>query len=73
MELLSTLVGIAGFICWVILLIEAFKDSVLKGIFGLICGFYLVYFGFVESKNEHKVIITIIMAVGCFGWFNIFR
>ncbi len=73
MELLSTLIGLAGFICWIILLIEAFKDSVLKGILGLICAFYMVYYGFVESKNENKVLITIIMAIGFYGWFNIFR
>ena len=73
MELIWNLVAIAGFICWLILLIEAFKDSVLKGILGLFCQIYMVWFGLVESKNENRIWMTIVMAIGLFGWFSIIK
>lgn len=43
----------------VIFLIEMFQDAVLKGIFGLLCGFYLLYYVLFESEHEHKWLLLL--------------
>jgi hypothetical protein len=56
---LAILFGLASFVCSVIILIEAFKDEVWKGILYLLCGFYGLYYMFGEFQHEKKALIII--------------
>ena len=48
------LCSLAAFVCWLIILIDAFKNEIWKGVVGLLCGLYLLYYGFVEFQHEKK-------------------
>jgi hypothetical protein len=64
MEILQTLVGlafaIAGLVCWIIILIEAFKDEIWKGIVGLLCGLYLLFYALFEFEHENKWLVVLV-------------
>lgn len=68
MELIKTILGfvlgIASFVCWIIILIAAFKDEVWKGIVGLICWLYLLYFGLFEFDHEYKWPVFLVWVFG---------
>jgi len=61
---LQTLVGlafaVAGLVCWIIILIEAFKDEIWKGIVGLLCGLYLLFYALFEFEHENKWLIILV-------------
>ena len=61
---LGGLCGIAAFVCWLIVLIDAFKNEIWKGIVGLICGFYLLYYAIVEYQADNKWLIVAIWLLG---------
>ncbi len=60
---LGGLLLIVSVVCWVILLIAAFKAEVWKGIAGFFCGLYLLYFAITEYQADNKWLIV----GGCFG------
>ena len=68
MELLKLVAAgafaIAGIVCWVILLIDAFGDEIWKGILGLLCGLYLLYYGLFEFEHESKWLIVLLYLGG---------
>ncbi|HLK15974.1 MAG TPA: hypothetical protein VKT78_14305 [Fimbriimonadaceae bacterium] len=53
-HLLSALAGLASLVCWVIVLIEMFRDELWKGLVGLLCGFYMLYYCLFELEHEYK-------------------
>lgn len=55
--MLGYAVMLIGLVCAIIILIDAFKSAVWKGIVGFLCGFYLLYYAFVEFKHEKKSLI----------------
>ncbi|MGV3614051.1 MAG: hypothetical protein ACO1SV_01830 [Fimbriimonas sp.] len=61
--ILGVVAGIAGFVCWILILIDAFQDSILKGFIGLLCGLYLLYYSLFEFEHDNKWIIIL----GAFG------
>ena len=56
--LLSIVAGIAGFVCWIIILIDAFQDAIWKGVLSLLCGFYLLYCALFDFEHENKWLIV---------------
>jgi len=56
---LSAVAAILGFICWIIILIDAFQDALWKGFVGLLCGFYLLYYGLFEFEHDDKLLILL--------------
>lgn len=56
---LGGLLWIASLVCTIIILIDAFKNEVWKGIVGLICGLYLLYYAFAEFEHEKKWLIVL--------------
>jgi len=46
-----------GFVASIIILIDAFKNAVWKGILGFFCGLYLLYYAFTEFQHEKKMMI----------------
>jgi hypothetical protein len=58
--LLSGLGGIcalASFVCWIIILIAAFKEETVKGLLCLCVPFYILYYAFTGFKHEKKGLI----------------
>ena len=47
---------LGGAICSIIILIAAFQDELWKGVVGLLCGLYLLYFGIVEFQSPNKIL-----------------
>ncbi|MCW5936279.1 MAG: hypothetical protein KIT11_03105 [Fimbriimonadaceae bacterium] len=60
MQILGSLFAIVSLVCSIIILIDAFKSAIWKGIVGILCGLYLLYYGIVEFKHPNK---TVILAV----------
>lgn len=61
---LALLVSLASLVCWIIILIDAFQDEIWKGIVGLLCGLYLIYYGLVEFDHPKKWPIVIFAFLG---------
>jgi len=67
---LAYLSGLISCVCWIIVLIRMFKESALKGIFGLICGIYAFIWGWMNSGAGLKNIMllwTLAIVIGCVG------
>ena len=56
---LGGICSIVSLVCWVIVLIDAFKNEVWKGIVGFICGLYLLYYAFAEYESENKTAVLV--------------
>ena len=59
--ILTILVGLAGLVCYVMVLVKLFQqEGTLKGILGIICGIYTLIWGWI---NAGKLGITTIMLI----------
>ena len=67
--LISLVFGIILVICTVIILVDAFKKSLLKGFFCLLCGIYYIYFALVEFEHPNKfwVVVGSLLSGGVAG------
>ena len=54
--------GVAA-VCSIIIMIDAFKNEVWKGLLYFFCGLYALYYALVEYDSEKKVLVL----VGLFG------
>lgn len=61
---MSLLIGLLSVFCTIIILVDAFKDSVLKGFICILCGFYFVFYALFEFKHENKILIVIGSIIG---------
>ena len=59
LTLLGAVMSIASVVCAIIILIDAFKNEVWKGIVCILCGFYMLYYAFAEFQHEKKVLILV--------------
>lgn len=64
MPVLGFILGVASLVCWIIILADAFKDSILKGLFGLLCGIYLLIYAILEFDHKNKWIIILVWLIG---------
>jgi hypothetical protein len=57
----SWILGLASLICYVIIVIHAFKNSILKGVLCILicCWVYTLYYALVEFDHEKKWLIVI--------------
>lgn len=46
-----------GIVCGIVILIDAFNDELWKGLVGLFCGLYLLYYALFEFDHEKKWLI----------------
>ena len=44
-------------VCWVIILIDAFKNEWWKGLLCFFCFLYMLYYAFAEFQNDKKALI----------------
>ncbi len=52
--LFSAVAGIAGIVsivCWILVLIKIFKDSIGLGILGIFCGIFAFIYGWIKSSE----------------------
>ena len=57
MMLLGGLLYVVTFVCSIIILIAAFKESVAQGFLSLCIPFWILYFAFAKFQHEKKNII----------------
>lgn len=56
--------GIAGIICSIMILIEAFQDEIWKGCLCLLCGFYFLYYAIFDFEHDNKLMLVCISLFG---------
>ncbi|HLK59563.1 MAG TPA: hypothetical protein VKU00_23575 [Chthonomonadaceae bacterium] len=54
---LGGLFCLVGFVCAIIILIDAFKNEIWKGIVAFLCWIYMLYYAFAEFQHEKKGLI----------------
>ena len=63
MHLLLQLVGLAfgliSLVCWLIIVIDAFKSSIWQGALCFVCFLYFLYYALVEFEHENKIFIVL--------------
>jgi hypothetical protein len=59
MLVLGAMGAVISLVCLVIILIHAFQDEVWKGLVGLLCMLYLVYYAIMEFDHERKWLIVL--------------
>ncbi|HRF59872.1 MAG TPA: hypothetical protein PLH94_08170 [Fimbriimonadaceae bacterium] len=64
LTLLAALVGIVSFVCWLVIVIDAFKDSILKGLLCLLCGLYYLWYAFFDFEHDNKWLIVLVSIFG---------
>lgn len=70
---LGGLLSLAASVAAIIILIAAFQDEVWKGIVGLICGFYLIYWAIAEYQAPNKWLwIGLWVGGAIIGWGLVF-
>lgn len=62
--LLFVALMLTGFVCHILIVIEAFKDEIWKGVLCLICIFYVLYYMFAEYESDKKTIIVALWLIG---------
>lgn len=60
---------LVSLVCFIIILIDAFKNEVWKGIVSLVCGLYALYYAFAEFQHKNKGAIIAGWILGSLvGW-----
>lgn len=66
MIILSVILWLMSLAASIFILVEAFRDEIWKGVVGLLCGLYLLYWACFEWEHEHKwLVILVWIAFGC--------
>jgi hypothetical protein len=76
LTILAAIFGISGFVCAIIILIEAFKDEVWKGFVCLLCGFYMLWYAFTDFEHDNKWGVVLVWLFGSLiasGLLNLIR
>ncbi|HLO97312.1 MAG TPA: hypothetical protein VK171_01845 [Fimbriimonas sp.] len=58
-SLFALLGSVLAIACAIIILIDAFKNSILKGFLCLLCWFYMLYYAIVHFQHDKKVLIIV--------------
>ena len=62
--ILAIVLGLASVGCSIFILVEMFRDEIWKGVVGLICGLYGLYYALFEFDHEWKWPIVLIAIFG---------
>ena len=71
-SILSYAAGLVCVVCWIFVLVQMFKQGVLKGILGLICGLYAFIWGWMNAGAGLKNIMwlwTLAIIIGMVGGY----
>ena len=70
--MISYAAGVVCLVCWILVLVQMFKASALKGILGLLCGLYAFIWGWMNAGGGLRNIMliwTIAMLIGVVGGY----
>ncbi len=62
--ILGVVFCIASAVCSIIVLIDAFRNEIWKGVLGLLCGLYLLIYAFTEYDGDNKTMIILGILLG---------
>lgn len=54
---LAMILFLVSFVCSIIIIVDAFKNAVWKGILSFFCGIYLLYYAIAEYNSPNKWMI----------------
>ena len=69
--ILGLILGLASVVCSIIILVAMFKDEIWKGIVGLLCTLYGLYYALFEFDHEYKWPIVLVALFGSGGAFGL--
>lgn len=64
MHAILYLIMLVGLVCSIIIIIDAFRDEVWKGIVSIIFPLYLLYYAFTEFDHEYSGLIKLGVVIG---------
>lgn len=57
--ILSIGLYLVAMVCGIVILVNAFKDEVWKGVLCILgCGLYMIYYAFIDYDEEHKWLVV---------------
>jgi hypothetical protein len=63
-QIIAIAASLGSLICWIMTLVQMFqKDSVLKGILGIICGLWAFVWGWMKAEETGQKNVMIIWSV----------
>ena len=70
---LSYVTGLVCLVCWILVLVQMFKEGALKGVLGLLCGLYAFIWGWMNAGRgglrNVMLVWTIALLVGIVGGY----
>ena len=66
---LGGILYLAAFVCGIIVLVDAFKNEIWKGVVYFLCFPYALYYLFAEFEHDKKLLIILIMFLGGIGGY----
>jgi uncharacterized membrane protein YhaH (DUF805 family) len=57
--ILAVLAYIGGIACFLVIVVDAFRDELWKGFVALLCGLYFIYYALVEYDHDWKWAIVL--------------
>lgn len=64
LSILGLVCSLASLACSIIILVDAFKKEVIKGVLCLCIPFYILYYAFTQFENENKGVIIAVWLLG---------
>ena len=64
LAILGLICSLASLACSIIILIDAFKTEVIKGVLCLCVPFYILYYAFTQFENDNKGVIIAVWLLG---------
>jgi len=64
LAILGLVCSLASLVCFIIILIDAFKKEVIKGVLCLCIPFYILYYAFAQFEHEKKGMIIGVWLLG---------
>jgi hypothetical protein len=58
-QLIGLLFGLVCAICTIVILVDAFKNSLLKGLICVFCCFYYFWYALFEFQHENKFLLVV--------------
>jgi hypothetical protein len=69
MMALGAVLLLVAFVCQIIILIDAFRNEIWKGLLCIVCGLYGLYYMFAEFDHEKKALVLLGVWGGIIGGY----
>jgi tellurite resistance protein TehA-like permease len=67
MQYLMYACGVVSLVCWIMVLIKMFKDNVVMGIIGILCGLFAFIYGWVKVKEYQVKNVMLVWTIAIVG------